>query len=480
MASSGLINTLPRSSCGKCVKILKELVSGLENDNDNSNNKNNNSSTPEPPPLTLLRAIARSSQQHPHHDQWGQELLRGRRRVRRQRQSPEIHDSRYNNNNNTLSPLPPLLKIEETKDGVKLTIPVETTAPEFMRRWTQLEQQQHQEEEEDDDLLDDTDLVPLATSARLRLDVDVNLEGNNTEQNNNNNNSSNQYNMTPSQQQQRQLFPGSAAGEGSSSLSTTNATTTASNNNNNTVRNPLTIELKCRRCETTGPEAGARAFLMGPDPLSIVLCHNRIDSEPKEVEEILTHELTHLYDVQTLKLDLADCETVAYSEVRAAREAECASELRGAAVAVGAASSTFRSTALNGNDNRNGNATATEDTNYSNSSSDWSSSLTGMQTAATNLKESFSEKVIRPYCVKSIALGATQNMFPTGGKACLNKVWETAYADHRPFSKQQSRTQSRTARNQASQTTPNEHDCEHGYKRRASGCSGTSHGTSSK
>lgn len=374
------------------------------------------------------------------------------------------------------------MKIEETKDGVRLTIPVETTAPEFMRRWTQLEQQEQQQQ--DDELLDDIDLVPLATSARLDVDidvdVDVNQEGNNTVQNNNNNNSSNKYNMTLSQLQQQ--FPVSAAREESSSLSTTNTNTTASNHNNNSntvnanvvvVRNPLTIELKCRRCDTTGPEAGARAFLMGPDPLSIVLCHNRIDSEPREVEEILTHELTHLYDVQTLKLDLADCETVAYSEVRAAREAECASELRGAAAVMAASSVAF-----NENDNTNSDATATEDANYLNSSSSsgWSSSLTGMQTAATNLKESFSENVIRPYCVKGIALGATQNMFPTRGKACLNKVWETAYADHRPFPKQQART----SQSETSQTIPNEHDYEHGHKRRASGFSGTSHGTSSK
>ena len=89
------------------------------------------------------------------------------------------------------------------------------------------------------------------------------------------------------------------------------------------IHNPLTIELHCRKCASKGPEAGARAFLMGPEPLSIVLCHNRINSDVDEIEEILTHELIHLYDVQTLQLDLTDCETVAYSEVRAAREAEC-------------------------------------------------------------------------------------------------------------------------------------------------------------
>eukprot|EP00547_Thalassionema_nitzschioides_P010021 CAMPEP_0194224290 /NCGR_PEP_ID=MMETSP0156-20130528/37082_1 /TAXON_ID=33649 /ORGANISM="Thalassionema nitzschioides, Strain L26-B" /LENGTH=173 /DNA_ID=CAMNT_0038955763 /DNA_START=203 /DNA_END=721 /DNA_ORIENTATION=- len=85
---------------------------------------------------------------------------------------------------------------------------------------------------------------------------------------------------------------------------------------------PLKIE--CRPCADTGPERGARAFVMGPTPLSIVLCSNRLSLDSKdEMEQVLVHELMHVYDVRVNKLDLRTCENLAYSEVRAAREAEC-------------------------------------------------------------------------------------------------------------------------------------------------------------
>mmetsp|Transcript_13418 Transcript_13418/g.37763 ORF Transcript_13418/g.37763 Transcript_13418/m.37763 type:complete len:464 (-) Transcript_13418:499-1890(-) len=462
--ASALLNTLPRSSCGKCVKVLKDLISGLDDSNNDrvtDYGSNHQQKTPEPPPLTLLRAIARSSQQHPHHDQWGQEL-----RHRRRRRQEQHFEQRTTQNNNSLDDNyatrtssrireqpgggglpPPLLKIEETEDGVRLTIPVETTAPALMKRWTQLKQQdasygnvgEEEEQEEEqlvqkengdythashDELLDD--FLPLATSVR-----------------------SDSSSSSPS--------PSSA------------------------VNNPLTIELKCRRCETTGPEAGARAFLMGPEPLSIVLCHNRIHSDADEVEEILTHELIHLYDVQTLQLDLADCETVAYSEVRAAREAECARGVVEAAREAAAATAANKSdnqgqeaASTGGSNNNNNNNSKSKSKNTSNHR--WPPPLTGMQNAATNLKESISENVIRPYCVKGIALGATQNMFPIRGKACLNKVWETAYADHRPFSRKQQGSTSGNADDDADSTEQNQRHSQ----RRATGHSGTSHGTSSK
>lgn len=86
---------------------------------------------------------------------------------------------------------------------------------------------------------------------------------------------------------------------------------------------PLKIE--CRPCANSGPESGARAFVMGPTPLSIVLCSNRLSFEnTEEMEQVLVHELMHVYDVRVNQLDLRACENLAYSEVRAAREAECA------------------------------------------------------------------------------------------------------------------------------------------------------------
>ena len=87
--------------------------------------------------------------------------------------------------------------------------------------------------------------------------------------------------------------------------------------------NVTTIAIECIQCGSdTRAEGGARAFVRGPDPLSIVLCSNRLSSQ-REVEEVLVHELVHIYDVHSKKMDLRDCRQLAYSEVRAAREAEC-------------------------------------------------------------------------------------------------------------------------------------------------------------
>ena len=84
-----------------------------------------------------------------------------------------------------------------------------------------------------------------------------------------------------------------------------------------------TISIECKPCGSSSrAEAGARAYVMGPKPLSIVLCSNRTSSQ-QEIEEVLVHELIHLYDVHSRRMDLRDCRQLAYSEVRSAREAEC-------------------------------------------------------------------------------------------------------------------------------------------------------------
>jgi hypothetical protein len=84
-----------------------------------------------------------------------------------------------------------------------------------------------------------------------------------------------------------------------------------------------TITIECSPCGSdTRAEASARAYVRGPDPLGIVLCSNRLGSQ-REIEEVLVHELVHIYDVHVRQMDLRDCKQLAYSEVRAAREAEC-------------------------------------------------------------------------------------------------------------------------------------------------------------
>ena len=84
----------------------------------------------------------------------------------------------------------------------------------------------------------------------------------------------------------------------------------------------------------------------------------------------MVHELIHVYDVHSRKWDLFDCETLAKSEVRAARDAECAN------------------TSLN-----------------------------------------FTKR----FCVRDRARVATTNMFPEKGGDCVGKVFEEALKDYAPF-----------------------------------------------
>lgn len=83
------------------------------------------------------------------------------------------------------------------------------------------------------------------------------------------------------------------------------------------------LRFECRKCSSEGAEGGARALLMAPvpEPL-IVLCSNRLSSKA-EVPDAVRHELIHAFDFYVRRLDLYRCDTLAYSEVRAAREAEC-------------------------------------------------------------------------------------------------------------------------------------------------------------
>jgi hypothetical protein len=117
----------------------------------------------------------------------------------------------------------------------------------------------------------------------------------------------------------------------------------------------------------------------GPNPLSIVLCSNRLSTK-EEITEVLVHELMHVYDVHYRNWDLTNCYTLAKSEVRAAREAECA-----------------------------------------------------------DATMSFTKR----YCAKEKARVATKNMFPDVGLQCVAAVFEEAMKDKEPFfEKKESRMRS--------------------------------------
>jgi len=77
-------------------------------------------------------------------------------------------------------------------------------------------------------------------------------------------------------------------------------------------------------------------------------------------------------DVHSRKMDLRDCKQLAYSEVRAAREAECFNSL----------------TAFTAN-----------------------------------------------ICAKDKAVNATRNMFPESGRKCVCDIFDEAIKDHAPFEK---------------------------------------------
>jgi len=128
------------------------------------------------------------------------------------------------------------------------------------------------------------------------------------------------------------------------------------------------MEISCAICSEDGPEGAARAFVKGPNPIAIVLCANRLNTK-EEVEEVLVHELMHVYDVRVRQMDLRDCMQLAHSEVRAAREAECHSSAR----------------------------------------------------------------FLKSICVKDRATIATKNMFPVEGKECVRQVFEKAFKDNSPF-----------------------------------------------
>lgn len=235
---------------------------------------------------------------------------------------------------------PKQLRVELVDDGVKLHLPVETTLPDVLQSFAQFLQGKQSP------ILDatksSTNSHAAAAASSSSTDANSSLEGG--------------HHLPLA-------FSVNKSGEEDQTaafLATTEVT----------MENPLTVELKCRKCASTGPEAGARAFLMGPQPLSVVVCHNRVQSEQAEIEEILTHELVHLYDVQTLRLDLQDCENLAYSEVRAAKAAEC--------------------------------------------------------------KDSWHPH-LQSYCVKQKAICATNNLFPIEGRKCIQKVFDRAFGDNRPF-----------------------------------------------
>ena len=123
----------------------------------------------------------------------------------------------------------------------------------------------------------------------------------------------------------------------------------------------------CRSCSSTGVEKHARAFITN-DPRSIILCTNRLSK--KSIEEALMHESIHAYDFSVSNIDFGSCNGLAYTEVRAAKAAECAGYLP----------------------------------------FDW----------------------VKERCIKSKANNSTKIFYPLQHEECVEKVFKAAVADIRP------------------------------------------------
>ncbi|CAN0132993.1 unnamed protein product, partial [Ascophyllum nodosum] len=137
------------------------------------------------------------------------------------------------------------------------------------------------------------------------------------------------------------------------------------------ISHPVPLKVDCQQCPTEGPASTARAYLESPPP-RVVLCANRLGSR-REIEEGVVHELVHAYDYLVSGLKLTDCRPLAYSEVRAARTAECAE--------------TFDFLSFN---------------------------------------------FFKKRCTRAAASRSTDGLFPGRGADCVDEVFEAAYADEGP------------------------------------------------
>jgi Peptidase M76 family len=81
--------------------------------------------------------------------------------------------------------------------------------------------------------------------------------------------------------------------------------------------------ISCQDCSKTAPDMNntTRAAIRDKFPLEIVVCCDRL--EESKLEEVLIHELVHAYDYSYNRCNFSTCAGLAYSEIRAAREAEC-------------------------------------------------------------------------------------------------------------------------------------------------------------
>ena len=139
------------------------------------------------------------------------------------------------------------------------------------------------------------------------------------------------------------------------------------------------LPIICRECSSEGVEGTCRAFFS--DPPAITLCTNVLKDE-EDLSSALVHELVHAVDHCTRGMNLRDCRKLACSEVRAAREADCASS----------AAPSF----------------------------------------AAKFLPSYDEWVLKR-CSRSKALAATSALFPKDAPRCIDEVFARCFDDTFPM-----------------------------------------------
>ena len=148
----------------------------------------------------------------------------------------------------------------------------------------------------------------------------------------NNNNNSKSTEAGQNNNADHQVATSFADASSSASKSSTSETSATTSTNStiftSTISSPTSLDhllMYCRHCTATGVEGTARAFLAAPPP-QIIFCSNRLRNT-KDMEDVFVHEMVHAVDYCTRDMDITQCEALACSEIRAAREAECLSSI---------------------------------------------------------------------------------------------------------------------------------------------------------
>lgn len=203
------------------------------------------------------------------------------------------------------------------------------------------------------------------------------------------------------------------------------------------------IEIRCCDCSKLDGIASsfARAYFSAPHledtasaerPL-VTLCANRL-RDGAEVREALTHELVHAFDHCVARRDLTRAESLACSEVRAAREAECRDNFGGGprelCKLLGVDPMANRKERAGAADAAGGSATLQPGAARATSAAATAAAQGPLKRDLTvDVCEWFKRRCAMRYAIKSV-----DAVFPSEGARAVRAVVHECFADHHPFS----------------------------------------------